>query len=266
MENALKKAIVIKLGGSVYNSRDTVITDIIRLQKEGQPVVIIHGGASLVTNWLKKQNCTTTFYEGERITDETSLDVVTAVLAGLANKEIVATIQDAGGKAIGISGVDGGLIQGKIKDRARGYVGAVVKVDSAPLQAIISGGFIPVISPVSLHAYDRQGGERSLLNINGDTAAGAIAAELKAGRLVFLTDVDGIKDESGKIITNIQASTARLLIESGVAYGGMIPKIRACLDAASNKVTICSIINGSIPHSLYNEIIEGNNGTRIFPD
>jgi acetylglutamate kinase len=266
VENILSKAIVIKLGGSVYNSRDSVITDIIRFQQQGQPVVIIHGGASLVTSWLKKQNCATTFHEGERITDENSLDVVTAVLAGLANKEIVATIINAGGKAIGISGVDGGLIQGKIKDRSRGYIGTVVKVDTAPLQAIISAGFIPVISPVSLNAFEKQEGERSLVNINGDTAAGAIAAELRANRLVFLTDVDGIKDENGQVLVSIPASKARLLIESGVAWGGMIPKIRACLDATSNKTTRCSIINGSTAHGLWKEVIEGNTGTCIYPD
>jgi len=266
VKHSLEKAIVIKLGGSIYNSRDSVITDIIRLQNEGQPAVIIHGGASMVTSWLGRQHCTTSFYEGERITAEASLDVVTAVLAGLANKEIVATILQASGKAIGISGVDGGLIQGRIKNRARGYVGEVVKVDTSPLEAIISAGFIPVIAPVSLHAYDRAEGERSLLNVNGDTAAGAIAHQLGAGRLIFLTDVDGIKDGTGDVISRLPASKARLLIENGTAYGGMIPKIRACLEAACNKITRSSIINGATPHGLYREIVEGDTGTCIFPD
>jgi acetylglutamate kinase len=264
--STLNKAIVIKLGGSIYNSRDSVITDIIRLQNEGQRVVIIHGGAKMVTGWLSKLNCTTSFYEGERITDGTCLDVVTAVLAGLANKEIVATIINAGGKAIGISGVDGGLIQGKIKNRGRGYVGEVVTVDTSPLKAIIGAGFIPVIAPVSLHAWGRQEGERSLLNVNGDTAAGAIAASLGAERLVFLTDVRGIKDESGKVISHLPASKARHLIENGTAYGGMIPKIRACLEATSNRITNCSIIDGSAPHGLLNEVVNGNTGTCISPD
>ncbi|MDD5486261.1 MAG: acetylglutamate kinase [Dehalococcoidales bacterium] len=266
MESTLKKAIVVKLGGSVYSSRDSVITDIIRLQSEGHPVVIIHGGASLITKWLKKQNCTTSFYEGERITDSASLDVVTAVLAGLVNKEIVSTITDAGGKAIGISGADGGLIQGKIKDRAKGYIGSVVKIDTSPLEAILAGEFIPVIAPVSRHSFEREAAERALLNINGDTAAGAIAAKLYARRLVFLTDVSGIKDENGAILGRISASHAKELIESRVAYGGMIPKIRACLDAASNRITACSIINGSTLHSLYKEITEGDTGTSIYPD
>lgn len=266
MTGSLNKAIVIKLGGSIYNSRGSVVTDIISLQNEGHPLVIIHGGASMVTGWLNRLNCTTSFYEGERITDEACLDVVTAVLAGLANKEIVATIINAGGKAIGISGVDGGLIQGKIKNRARGYVGEVVKVDTSPLEAIIRAGFIPVISPVSLHVCGKEEGERSLLNVNGDTAAGAIAGRLGAERLVFLTDVNGIKDESGKVIPGLPASEARLLIENGTAYSGMIPKIRACLDASSNQITHCSIINGSAPHGLFNEVVNGNTGTCIFPD
>ena len=266
MQSIMNNSIVIKLGGSIYDSRDGLITDIIRLQKEGHPIVIIHGGASMITNWLEKQDCKSSFFEGQRITDSESLDIVTAVLAGLVNKEIVATIINAGGEAIGVSGVDGGLIQGKIKDLALGYVGSIVKINTRPLTTIIEAGFIPVIAPVSFHFSGQQEGERSLLNVNGDTAAGAIAAELKAGKMIFLTDVDGIKDHNNNLITSISTSQAQRLIDSGTAYGGMIPKIRACLDAAANKVTQCSIINGNNAHALYREATEGNTGTSIYQD
>ncbi len=266
MDKIIDKAIVVKLGGSIYGTRDSVITDIVDLQQRSQPVIIIHGGASLVTQWLKRQNHISSFFEGERITDEASLEMVTAVLAGLVNKEIVATITGAGGKAIGISGVDGALIQGKIKERSHGYIGVPVKVNPEPIQAILSGGFIPVISPISLHAVERLENERALLNINGDTVAGAIARALKVKRLVFLTDVAGIRDNSGTFLRQASVSQARMLLESGIAHGGMIPKIKACLDATANHVTACSIINGSTEHCLLNEIATGSTGTTILPD
>jgi len=266
MTHVLDRAIVIKLGGSIYDSRDSVITDIIELQKRGEPLIIVHGGASLVTQWLARQNHETMFHEGERITDEASLEMVTAVLAGLVNKEIVATILNAGGRAVGISGVDGGLIQGKIRERARGYIGAVVRVNPAPLEALVSAGFIPVVAPVSFNAFEKNEGERALLNINGDTVAGAIAAELKVSRLVFLTDVDGLMDSRKRLLGRIDSSQAAELLKSGTASGGMIPKLKACIQAAGNHTTTCSIINGSRPHCLKNELTGGNTGTEITPD
>lgn len=264
-ESLCKKSTVIKLGGSVYTSRDTAITDLVELQKTGQPLIVVHGGASLVTEWLKRVNHTTAFFEGERVTDETSLEVVTAVLGGLVNKEVVASIIKAGGNAIGISGVDGALIQGKIKERTRGYTGEAVKINPEPLEAILRGGFIPVVSPVSLHAFDCLEGERALLNINGDGVAGAIAAALCVKKLIFMTDVDGLKDGRGNLLGIVTPAEAVNLIQSGVAHGGMIPKLRACIEAAGNMATVCSIINGSVAHSLKNEITRGYTGTTILP-
>ncbi len=266
MNTVIDKAVVVKLGGSIYGTRDSVITDLVKLQKKSQPIIIIHGGAKLVTQWLQRLNHTSSFFEGERITDEHSLDVVTAVLAGLVNKEIVAAISSAGGKAIGISGVDGALIQGKIKDRSSGYVGIPVNINPEPIEAILSAGFIPVISPISLHVAGKLATERELLNINGDIAAGAIARALNVKLLVFLTDVNGVYDNTGTLLARISTSQALALLESGTAQGGMIPKIRACLDATTNSITTCSIINGSTKHCLINEITLGNTGTTILPE
>jgi acetylglutamate kinase len=258
-----KKVIVVKLGGSIFDSKDTTIEDIVHLQKQGQPLVLVHGGANIVTKWLAKQNTATNFSQGERITDQAALEMVTAVLAGLVNKEIVATIIDQGGQAVGISGVDGGLIQGKIRDKEMGYVGNVVKVNYNLLTALIKSGFIPVIAPVSLYSVDRPSTAPLLLNINGDTIAGEIAAAIGAEKLIFLTDVEGIHDESGRLISNLSPAEADSLLLSGVASGGMIPKLKACLKALGNTATTCAIIDGRQQHALLSEIETGEIGTTI---
>jgi len=163
--NKLDKVIVVKLGGATLGSHDTTIEDIVYLQKQGRPLVIVHGGANLVTEWLAKQGISSRFVQGERVTDEATLEVVTSVLAGLVNKEIVAAIIAAGGQAVGISGADGALIQGRIKDKELGYVGAVVKVNPAPLLALLQSGFVPVVAPVSLHSFDKPDTARRLLTL-----------------------------------------------------------------------------------------------------
>ena len=263
MANKLDKAIVVKLGGSIFDSKDTTIEDLVHLQKQGKPLVIVHGGQNLVTEWLTKQGTTTTFFQGERITDKVTLEMVTAVLAGLVNKEIVAAIIAAGGQAIGISGVDGTLIQGKIKDKKLGFTGTVVKVNQAPLMALLESGFMPVIAPVSLHSFDKPAGAPQLLNINGDTVAGEIAAAISAKKLIFLTDIDGIHDESGKLLPHLLPDEAKVLLVSSVASGGMIPKIKACLRATSNAATVCVVIDGRRQHALLKEIEVSGNGTTI---
>ncbi len=255
--------IVVKLGGSIFDSRDTTITDIVYLQKKGRPLVLVHGGANMVTSWLERQGTATEFFEGERITDETALEMVTAVLAGLVNKEIVAAIITAGGQAVGISGVDGALIQGKIRGKEMGYMGSVVRVDQALLLALLESGFIPVVAPVSLHSFKRPAGAPLLLNINGDTVAGEIAAATGTEKLVFLTDVDGIHDELGSLLPCLSPGEAELLLDSGVASGGMIPKIRACLRALHNTRTACIIIDGKKRHALRREVETGGGGTKI---
>jgi acetylglutamate kinase len=258
----MKNIIVIKIGGSTFGSGDTTIEDIVALQKQGKSIVVIHGGGNTITEWLKRINIKTTFLRGERVTDQPSLEVVTAVLSGLVNKELVAAINTRGGKAVGISGADGLLIESKIKDKEMGYVGAVEKVNPAVLEALLKTGFIPVVSPVSLLSVDRSAKDPMLINVNGDPIAGEIAVALKATRLIYLTDVDGIKDNSGKIISNITKAEAEGMVNSGVISGGMIPKINACLRAITTGA-VTRIVNGKKPHALLEEITHSSGGTTI---
>ncbi len=258
-----KKVIVVKLGGTTLGSHDTTIEDIIFLQQQGKSLVVVHGGGKLITEWLSRQGISTKFVHGERVTDKATLEVVTAVLAGLVNKEIVATINSLGGQAVGISGVDGALIQGRITNEEMGYMGTVVKVNIEPLTALLHSGYIPVVAPVSLHSFDKPDKAPQLLNVNGDPVAGEIAAAIGAERLIFLTDVAGICDQSGSLIPQLSPTEAEALMVSGVASGGMIPKIKACLRALSN-TSAASIIDGRQPHALLREIREGSSGTTIY--
>jgi acetylglutamate kinase len=258
----LNKVIVVKLGGATLGSHDTTIEDIVYLQQEGKSLVIVHGGGNLVSEWLSRQGVSVRFVQGERVTDKLTLEMVIAVLSGLVNKGIVAAINSRGGQAVGISGVDGGLIQSKMKDRELGYVGEIEKVNIAPLKVLLESGYVPVVAPVSLFAFDRSGNDPQILNINGDPAAGEIAAAIGAERLIFLTDVAGICDQSGQLLPQLSASEAEALVASGVASGGMIPKVKACLRALSSASTTC-IIDGRQPHALRREIGGGGEGTTI---
>lgn len=258
----MDKVIVVKLGGATLGSHDTTIEDIVELQKQGKSLVVVHGGGKLITEWLAKQGISTQFVHGERVTDKATLEVVISVLAGLVNKEIVAAINDLGGQAMGISGVDGALIQGKIKDIKLGYIGTVVKVNVTPLTVLLQSGYIPVVAPVSLLALDRREEALPILNINGDIVAGEIAAAIGAERLIFLTDVVGICDRSGRLLPQLSPDEAEALVASGVASEGMIPKIKACLIALSNTSTT-RIIDGRQPHALLREIEGGGGGTTI---
>jgi acetylglutamate kinase len=262
MASNTKDTIVVKIGGSTFGSGDTTLEDIVTLQKKGTPIVVIHGGGSTCTDWLKRLNIKTQFIRGERVTDQPSLEVVTAVLSGLVNKELVAAINIKGGKAVGISGTDGLLIESKIKDKEMGYVGAVEKVNPAVLEVLLQAGFVPVVSPISLLSVDRTAGIPMFINVNGDPIGGEIAVAIKAERLIFLTDVDGIKDNSGRIISNITKAEAEGMVNSGVISGGMIPKINACLRAL-DAGAVTRIINGKKPHALLDEIIKGQGGTTI---
>ena len=262
MSNKLAKVIVVKLGGAIFGSQDTTIEDIVKLQQEGKSLVIVHGGANVVTGWLSRRGISTQFVDGERVTDKPALEMVTAVLAGLVNKEIVAAINSLGGQAVGISGVDGALIQGKIKDKKLGYMGTVVKVNTAPLKALLQAGYVPVVSPLSLHSFDKPDDAPQILNINADPVAGEIAAATGAERLIFLTDVVGICDQSGKLLPQLSPDEAEALMASGVASGGMIPKIKACLRALSNTSITC-IIDGRQPHAMLKEIEGHGGGTTI---
>ena len=258
----MDKIIVVKLGGATLGSQDTSIEDVVELQRQGKLLVIVHGGGKLVTEWLTKRGISSRFVQGERVTDRATLEVVISVLAGLVNKEIVAAINSLGGQAVGISGVDGALIQSEVTDIELGYVGRVVKVNLALLEALLQSGYIPVVAPLGLRSRDKSDQAPQILNINADVVAGEIAAVIRAERLIFLTDVVGICNQQGRLLPQLSPSEAEALMVSGVASGGMIPKIKACLRALSNTSTTC-IIDGRQPHSLFRNIEEGSGGTII---
>ena len=261
MGSKLDKAIVIKLGGATLGSHDTTIEDIVSLQERGRSLVLVHGGGKVITGWLKKRGIKTRFINGERVTDEATLEVVVSVLVGVVNKEIVADINARGGLAIGISGVDGALIQGKIKSKELGYVGEVAKINPAPLEALLQAGYIPVVAPIAIDVKAEK--SPRVLNVNADIVAGEIAAAIGAEKLVFLTDVAGVADRSGNLLSRLSPGEAEALVASGTASGGMIPKITACLKALSAASAACIIVDGRQSHALIDDINGQSGGTTI---
>ncbi len=253
---------VVKIGGATHGNHDLIAEDIVALQRGGQRLVVVHGGGKRVTEWLDRQGVETRFVRGERVTDGPTLDVATAVLAGLINKELVAAINCRGGRAVGISGVDGALAQSRLRNDDMGFVGEVVTVDPTVLTALLEAGFMPVVSPVSLHAIDRADGTPGILNVNGDPLAGEIAAALNAEKLVFLTDVAGISDQTGQVVSHLSPEEAKALVAAGVASGGMIPKIDACLRALISGGAAC-IVDGRTAHALLDAMDDQPSGTTI---
>ena len=253
------RSIVVKIGGSTLDSQDTTIEDLVQLQKEGVPLVVVHGGGQLISDWLARLGISTGFVNGLRVTDAASLKVVIAVLGGLVNKELVLAIQAQGGKAIGISGSDGNLLQAKVRNLDLGYVGDIIAVDPTPVKLLLKAGYIPLVAPISRGSV---GEKATLLNVNGDAAAGEIAKALTARKLIFLTDVDGIYDRSGKRLPKLSIAEAKGILASGIASGGMIPKIEACLKALAT-VPLARIIDGTKPHALLKEMANGEGGTSI---
>jgi acetylglutamate kinase len=258
-----KNTIVVKIGGSTLGQHDTTLEDLVELQKRGQWVVVIHGGGKIISEWLTKMGASTRFVQGERVTDKPGLEVVTAVLSGVVNKDLAAAINYLGGKAVGISGVDGSLLQGRIKNPELGYVGNVENVNIDLLEALLNAGYIPVISSISYNSAIKPAEGPLLLNVNADIAAGEIAAALGAEKLVFLTDIAGICDKSGKVIEKLDTREAEDLITSGVATSGMIPKIRSGIRAL-DRARQSRIIDGRQPHALIKEIENSDGGTTIL--
>lgn len=261
-DNSSTKVIVIKIGGSTLGNHDTTLEDLVTLQQRGVLPVVVHGGANVVTDWLGRLAIPTRFVHGLRVTDAETLKVVTAILGGLVNKELVAAIQSLGGKAMGLCGIDGGLLQAQVEDIEMGYVGEIQKVNPEPLTAILQAGFIPIVAPLSLQSSGEPAENAFMLNTNGDTVAGEIAAALGAEKLIFLTDVAGICDSAGELIPELSLEKAATLLDSGVASGGMMPKIKACLRALST-VPVTRIIDGRIPHALIEELEGRMKGTTI---
>lgn len=250
-------AILVKIGGSTLGGHDTTLRDVVTLQRQGVQQVVVHGGGKIISEWMVRQGVRPTFAGGLRVTDEPSLEIVIAVLAGVVNKALVASINALGGRAIGLSGVDGGMLKAEIKDPALGLVGRVVEVDTKPIEAVMTAGFVPIIAPVAVrHDSD------SMLNVNADTVAGEIAAAIGAERLVMLTDVEGVLDSSRRLIPRLTRRQAEGLMHSKVVDGGMVPKIGACLKALE-AVKMTHIVDGRMAGALVDAFEGKAMGTRL---
>ncbi len=252
------KTVVIKYGGNAMINdelKDSVMEDITLLKFIGLNPVVVHGGGPDISSALKTYGIESKFINGLRVTDDETITVAQMVLIGKTNKQIVSGINGKGGKAVGISGIDGSLLEceklytevdGKRADI--GHVGEVVKVNDELISLLTSDEYIPVVAPIGT---DKNGDS---YNINADTVASVIACALKAEKLMLLTDTDGVKDADGNIIFEINAPKIRELIDSGVINGGMIPKVLGCVDAINGGVERVHIIDGRIPHSILLEI------------
>ena len=249
------KVVVIKYGGNAMINeqlKQQVMEDIALLWLIGVKVVLVHGGGPEISETMKKLGKEAKFVDGLRVTDKETVDIVQMVLAGKINKTLVNLIQMKGGHAMGLSGIDGGIIEATMKSEALGYVGEITKIRPQPIEALLEKNYIPVISTV---ASDRQG---NTYNINGDTAAARIAGALNAERLIMMTDIAGIlmdKDDPSTLIPVITQTEAKKLYETGVISGGMIPKVDCCIDALDHGVDNVTIMDGRIPHSILMELL-----------
>lgn len=256
------RPVVVKIGGSTLGSHDTTLEDLVALHKDGVKFIVVHGGGNTISKWMERQGAMPRFVRGLRVTDAQSLEIVTAVLTGLVNKQLVASLLALGGKALGLSGVDGGLLEAEVADPELGYVGRVTTVNPQPVLLALEGGYIPLVAPIGLHCVDGSTYSGALLNINGDTVAGELAYAVAAERLIFLTDVGGIMDGSGRVIQHLNMRNARLLLRSGVVKGGMMPKLEACLRALE-WVPVTEIIDGRKPGALMKCMRIASVGTQI---
>lgn len=243
------RIIVVKIGGSTLGRHDTTLEDLVALQREGWRPLVVHGGGAAISEWLNERNAPTRFERGLRVTDAQSLRVVVAVLAGIINKELVAAIDALGGRAMGLSGADGGLLRVRQLDPGLGYVGRIERVDSDLCTGLLEQGYLPVVAPLGLLAEGEPALESRILNINADTVAGEMAFALGARWLVFLTDVPGIAGREGASLACLSCSEAAALIEDGTVSGGMIPKVEACLRACQGGSST-AIIDGRQEHAL----------------
>ena len=227
---------VVKIGGGALGAADTLFSDLAELQKKGAEIIVVHGGGNVVSEWQRRHGVEARFVRGLRVTDGPALEVATAVLAGLVNKDLVASIAGCGGRAVGLSGVDGGIIQAEVRDSELGYVGRVAGVDITPLEALVKSGCLPVLSPIASQRRNGSSDWKGYLNVNADTVAGELASAIGASNLIFLTDVEGILDENKNCAASLTRDEAMKMIESGVINSGMIPKVEACLKAAESGV------------------------------
>ena len=242
------KLLVIKLGGSTLEHQRDVLQDIILLRSLGAFPVLVHGGGPYINAWLEKLNIPARFENGLRVTDARTLDIVRMVLLGQVNSELVLMATQMGGRAIGLSGTDGGMVQAKILNQRLGFVGEIESIDPTLVHSLLDQGYIPMIAPLG------QGPGGSCLNINADLVAAHLAGALKAEKLIFLSNVSGICRQDGSLISELTETEARQLIADGIISGGMIPKVAACLDALST-VSCVHIVDGGEPYVLLRELL-----------
>ena len=261
------KVVVVKYGGNAMVNEELkqqVMEDIALLWLIGVKVVLVHGGGPEISDVMKKFGKEAVFVDGLRVTDKETVDIVQMVLAGKVNKSLVTLLQKKGGHAVGLSGMDGGLIEAKVKDERLGFVGEITKIRPQPVTDLLEKNYIPVISTV---ASDREG---NAYNINGDTAAAYIAGALGAERLIMMTDIAGIlrdKDDPSTLIPELTISQAQALYEEGVISGGMIPKVDCCIEAIHKGVKNVIIMDGRVPHSILMEILTDEGaGTMVTGD
>ena len=255
IQNYSNKIIVVKYGGNAMINEDlkvAVMGDLVLLSLIGVKVVLVHGGGPEISDMLKRVGKKSEFVNGLRVTDEETVDIVQMVLAGKVNKSLVNLLQNIGGKAIGLCGTDGHMIEAKQLDPQLGYVGEITKVDTTPITDLLDKGYIPVVSTIGCDS------EGNVYNINADTAASRIAGALKAESLISMTDIAGIlrdKDDPSTLIPKILDSEAPELMREGIISGGMIPKVDCCIEAIRRGVKKVFIIDGRVPHSIIIETL-----------
>ncbi len=261
------KIVVVKYGGNAMINEQLkmqVMEDIVLLWLIGVKIVLVHGGGPEISELMEKLGKKPQFVDGLRVTDKETVDIVQMVLAGKVNKTLVNLLETKGGKAMGISGMDGRLIESVMKDERLGYVGKIVNINSDPVKDLLEKGYIPVISTVGC---DKDG---NAYNINGDTAAAYIAGALGAERLIMMTDIAGIlkdKDDPSTLIPEMTVSDAAKLQDAGVISGGMIPKVDCCVEAINKGVNKVIIMDGRVPHSILMEILTDEGaGTMVVGD
>ncbi len=250
-----EKIIVIKYGGNAMVDEDLkskVMEDVVMLSSLGMKVVLVHGGGPEISSMLKKVGKESKFVNGLRVTDEETADIVTQVLAGKVNKNLVKQLNLAGGKAIGLSGLDSGLIEAEPLKKELGFVGNIVNINPNIIFDLLDKGYIPVVSTIG---YDKSG---NVYNINADTAAARIAGALNATKFIAMTDIAGVlkdKNDSSSLMKYINVSELKSLANSKIIEGGMIPKVECCVEAIRRGVKYVVIIDGRIPHSILIEML-----------
>jgi len=259
-----EKTIVIKYGGHAMTDdglRASFAVDVVLLKYIGMRPVIVHGGGPQIGEILKRLGLESTFVDGLRVTDDATMEVVEMVLGGRINSEIVKLVNHGGGRAVGLTGNDGGMFEVRRKLKGGkdiGRVGEIVQVDPSPITAAASAGFVPVVAPIGV---DSNGVTH---NVNADEAAGAIARALHAEKLILLTDVEGVKDANGELIRQLSVEEARKLVSEGAIREGMIPKVECCIEALSGGVARTHIVDGRIVHAILLEIFtDGGIGTLL---